>query len=450
MSFLTASKALREIRAGRLTARELLESCLAQIERLEPTLKAWAYRNPEQARRMAEDPPAGALAGIPVGIKDVFNTQDMPTAMGSPIWAGFRPGNDARAVASLRQAGAVFPGKTITAELAVHTPGPTANPHNPDYSPGTSSSGSAAAVASGMVPLALGTQTAGSTLRPASYCGIYGFKPSFGLIPRTGILKTTDTLDTVGLLTRSAEDLELLFDTVRVHGRNYPLTQQLEDLSRRRAAPSTWRVAWVQGPRWNDAHPYARQALQDFSARLGSTANFSVEGKPLPSEFEQAHDLHATLYDKSLSYYFKQEFKNRTLVSPILKGMIAHGQQISLQQYRQALQRQAELAASLDRWFQQGADVLITLTTAGEAMKGLSTPDRPDTCLIWTLCGNPAVSLPVFTGPNRMPFGLQAVARRYEDLNLLRFVRALEQQNLIQEAAPPAHLEVQPLEAQIR
>ena len=202
---LTVTEAGEKVRSGELSAVEWCESCIAQVERCEADIHAWVQFEPElalrQAREIDEKRRAGTfddpLWGAPFGVKDVFNTAELPTCMGSPIWEGFTPGNDARVVAHLRWAGGVMFGKTVTAEFAVHHPGPTVNPHNPDYSPGTSSSGSAAAVASMMVPLALGTQTAGSTIRPASYCGVYGFKPSFGVVPRTGILKTLDTLDHV-------------------------------------------------------------------------------------------------------------------------------------------------------------------------------------------------------------------------------------------------------------
>src|SRR5918912_700941 len=221
---LSASEASERIKNGDFTAVELTRSCLNQIERHEANVRAWAYLNAELAldqaraidKKLAAQERTGPLAGVPVGIKDIFNTKEMPTQMGSPIWRNFTPGNDARVVHYLKMADAVLIGKTVTAEFAVHAPGPTLNPHNPEYMPGTSSSGSAAAVAAYMIPLALGTQTAGSTIRPASYCGVYGFKPSFGVLPRTGMLKTTDSLDTIGLFARTIEDVEKLFDPVPV------------------------------------------------------------------------------------------------------------------------------------------------------------------------------------------------------------------------------------------
>ena len=424
-----------------------MNACLEQIERLEPVLHAWVYLDRKLALRQAAavdkriraKKPVGALYGVPVGVKDIFNTADMPTQMGSPIWAGFTPGNDARVVYYLRMADAVIPGKTVTAEFAVHTPGPTANPHNTEYAPGTSSSGSAAAVAAYMVPLALGTQTAGSTIRPASYCGVYGSKPSFGLIPRTGMLKTTDSLDTVGFFARTVDDLALMFDTIRVHGWNYPISDALlNDPARQCKGDRPWRVAVVKGPKWDYAESYTQQALLTFAGDLRRLGGIIVEEATLPDSFKQAHDIHATIYDRTLAYYFKEEFKRRTLVSNIMYDIITRGNHITLDQYKDALAAQARLAAALDEFFANDYDILLTLSTGGEPLRGLDSVDRPDSCLVWTLCGVPAINLPAFEGPNGLPFGAQVVARRYNDYLLLSFVRYLHACGLIPNGTYPA------------
>jgi len=445
--FLSATEALRRIRGGELTAVEFLEACLAWIDRIEPRLKAWAYLSPDTARTAARaidraiqqgnDP--GPLAGIPIGVKDIFNTYDMPTAMGSPLWAGFTPGNDARVVSQLRLAGSVIPGKTATAELAVNFPGPTVNPHNPKHSPGTSSSGSAVAVAAYMVPLALGSQTSGSTIRPASYCGVYGFKPSFGLVPRTGCLKTADTLDTVAFFARTVDDLELTFNVARVDGSNYPISHaRLTDPSRAKPADRAWRVVLVRGPKWSEAETYARDALVTYASRLAACRGVIVDEAELAPEFDQAHEVHESIYDKALSYYFKEEFeRGGALLSPLLKSMILRGQTIPLDRYRALLRRQADMAIALDRWFEGRYDVVLTLSTGGEAMKGLETRDRPDNCLIWALCGVPAMNVPAFVGPTGLPVGAQLVARRYGDFDLLRFARFLSSNALAPDATLP-------------
>lgn len=446
-NLLSASEAARRIKAGRLSALELVEACLAQTDRLEPVVRAWAYLAAESARERAcsidqaieQGQGVGSLAGIPVGVKDIFNTVDMPTEMGSPIWAGFTPGNDARVVSYLKWADGVIFGKTVTAEFAVHTPGPTVNPHQPEHAPGTSSSGSAAAVAAYMVPLALGSQTAGSTIRPASYCGIYGFKPSFGLLPRTGSLKTTDSLDTVGFFARTVDDLELMFEVLRVHGADYPISHALlGDTGRQKALDRPWRVALVKGPKWQDAEDYAKKAIVQYASTLARHAKVIVDEPDLPALLDEAHDVHALIYNKALSYYFKEEFKKGALVSPILKAMIVHGQQIALEQYRAALNRQSEIAQALDRWFQDHCDIILTLSTGGAALKGLDAPDRPDSCLIWTLCGAPVINLPVFVGPSSLPFGAQIVARRYNDFDLLRFANFLRLHDLSPDGTNPS------------
>jgi len=448
LNYLSAVESIRLIERGEITARALVEDCLAQIGRLDQELQVWAYVSPDaglaQAQAVDEKIKAGGrvgrLAGVLVGVKDIFNTKDMPTQMGSPIWKGFTPGNDARAVHYLRMADAVLPGKTVTAEFAVHTPGPTRNPHDPRCTPGTSSSGSAAAVAAYMVPLALGTQTAGSTLRPASYCGIYGFKPSFGLIPRTGMLKTTDTLDTVGLFARTVEDLGLFFDVVRVHGSDYPLSHDaLNDPRRQTRGERPWKVALVRGPKWDDAEDYAHRALWGYAEKLAQESDMIVEEAVLPDSFAEAHEVHSVIYDKALAYYFKNEFRQHTLISPLMYEIIARGNEIPPAVYQEALGRQDRLTRVFDD-FVQRYDVMLTLTTGGSAPRGLEAVDRPDTCLIWTLCGAAAVNVPAFSDGQGLPFGVQAVSRRYNDLLLLEFVKCLRDRGWAPEATNPPPL----------
>jgi Asp-tRNA(Asn)/Glu-tRNA(Gln) amidotransferase A subunit family amidase len=438
LQYLSASEAIACIHAGEFRVVDWVQSCLDQIGRVDPAVKAWVYLDPEnalcQAGTIDEKRKAGkvgVLSGTPVGVKDIFNTEDMPTQMGSPIWKDFTPGNDARVVHYLRLADAVFPGKTVTAEFAVHTPGPTLNPHNPEYMAGTSSTGSAVAVASYMVPLAIGTQTAGSTIRPASYVGIYGFKPSFGLLPRTGMLKTTDSLDTVGLFARTVEDLALLFEVMRVRGLDYPFVHaMLDDPSRWQRDDRPWKVGLIKGPKWDSAEQYAREALLRYAAEMGRLSGAVVEEAVLSETFTLAHRIHATIYDRTLAYYFKEEFKKHKLISGIMYETIERGNRISLDEYKAALEQQNALYRQLDQFFDGGYDVLLNLSTGGEAMEGLNSVDRPDNCLVWTLCGAPAINLPVFAGPNHLPFGAQVVARRYNDYVLLNFVKWLQEQGM--------------------
>lgn len=443
---LSASEIVRGLTERDFSAVEVLRDCLNQIERHDGSVKAWVHLDPELSLshaervdgKLATGAPLGPLAGVPIGIKDIFNTIDMPTQMGSDIWKGFTPGNDARVVHYLRMADAVIAGKTVTAEFAVHAPGPTHNPHRAGYMPGTSSSGSAAAVAAYMVPCAVGTQTAGSILRPASYCGVYGFKPSFGLLPRTGTLKTTDSLDTVGMFARTVDDLRTLFDVMRVSGQDHPISHAvLNDPGRQSKGNRPWRVGFVTGPKWDQAELYARQAIQEFAQRLGQLPGVQLTEVRLPDEFHRAHDIHATIYNRTLAYYFKEEFKKQTLVSQVIYDIINAGNRLTLDDYRQALEQQNALARTLDTLFAEQYDILLNLSTGGEALLGLESVDRPDSCLVWTLCGVPAINLPVFQGPSGLPFGAQILARRYNDYLLLDFVEWLRAERLVQDGTFP-------------
>lgn len=431
---LTATQLSELLKNRQCSPTEIAKDCLEQIANVEPLIDAWVYLDPRQVMLEAErldknsTNPISPLNSIPVGIKDIFNTRDMPTQMGSPIWKDFEPGNDARVVHYLKMAESLIVGKTVTAEFAVHAPGPTKNPHNTAHSPGTSSSGSAAAVAARMVPVAIGTQTAGSIIRPSSYCGIFGFKPSFGLIPRTGVLKTTDTLDTIGVMARCVQDISTTFDTIRVKGRDFPISENILNNSSRqnKKVDAPWRLALVKGPKWNDAESYAQKELLSFANILPKSGRIVIEEIELPGLFDQAHSIHSTIYDRTLAYYFKREFNQHTLVSDNIYEIIERGNQISVDQYRDALHLQEQLYSIFDGILTK-FDALIGLSTGGEALRGLDSVDRPDNCLIWTLCGAPSISIPAFLGPNALPFGVQLVGRRYGDFKLLKLAQELEE-----------------------
>lgn len=442
---LSATQISKLVTSREVSAEEVLRQAFAQIERVEPKIHAWVHLSSEVGLKHAREVDAkvkagekvGRLAGVPVGIKDIFNTSEMPTEMGSPIWKGFTPGNDARVVWQIRAEDATFPGKTVTAEFAVHTPGPTKNPHNPEYMPGTSSSGSAAAVAALMVPVTLGTQTAGSIIRPASYNGVYGYKPSFGLIARTAMLKTTDSLDSVGFFARTVEDIATMFDITRLHGRDYPVSHvALSDKTRQSKGDGPWRIGIIDNaPKWEHAEPYAKEALAAYVAKLEKLPGVEIVRIRLPEPFFRAHDAHGVIYDKTLSYYFKDEFAKKTLISPVMYEIVTRGQALSLDQYKAALAEQDALAALLDKEI-QGCHAWLTLSTGGAALKGLESVDRPDSCLVWTMCGAPTVSLPVFVKDN-LPFGAQLIARKYNDYLLLDLLRFLEKTEMIGAAPNP-------------
>ncbi len=363
---------------------------------------------------------------------------DMRPRWEAPIWSGFTPGNDARVVHYLRTAGAVIAGKTVTAEFAVHAPGPTENPHRRNFIPGTSSSGSAAAVAAYMVPIALGTQTAGSIIRPASYCGVYGFEPSFGLVPRTGMLKTTDTLDTVGWFARNVDDLRLMFETVRVKGADYPIAEAAlnDDVRQTLRNGRRCRIALIRGPKWGDAQDYVKTTVEDFAARLTRTGDFDIEEVAAPAVLAEAHEVHAAIYDRALAYYFKEEFQQKTLVSSQIYDIVTRGNSTTLDTYTEALARQRQLAGAMETLFRE-YDVVLDMATAGSALEGLELVDAPDHALIWTLGGLPAVSIPAGRSPDGLPVGIQLVARRYNDRLLFNILQSMAAMDLIPRRTTP-------------
>ncbi len=447
----TLGLSVREIvdgyRQRRFSPVEIARLYIAQVEKAEPACKAWVCYDAEKylaaaretEKRLMAGATARALEGTPVGVKDIINTAEFPTQMGSPLWEGFTPGNDARVVFHAKRAGALVPGKTVTAEFAVHTLGKTENPHDRLRNPGTSSSGSAAAVAAGMAPLALGTQTAGSIVRPASYCGVYGMKPSFGLIPRTGMLKTTDSLDTVGFFVGCLEDAARVFDALRVHGRDYPLSDAaLTDPARQdKPAGRPWRVALVKTHTWPEAKDYAKEAFLEWAKKLAGAAGIEVTEADLPAGIERVHEVHATVYDRALAYYFQEEFKNASLVSPIMNDLIRHGNAIAREEYWQAMTDQLAMARSMDAFFtDNGYDILVSLSTAGHAPLR-DEPEPRDPALIWTTTHLPVISAPALVSPAGLPFGVQLASRRYNDPLLLRFANALAADGLLPKGANP-------------
>jgi len=419
---------------GERSAEDLVARTIHQTRANQERYFPWASFNEDvlleqagaSAKNCGTERTFRRLEGIPLGVKDTFNTADFPTEMGSRLWKGFTPGNDARVVYEMRRAGCLVAGKTVTAEFAVHALNETLNPHDTSRTPGTSSSGSAAAISLGIVPVALGSQTAGSIVRPASFCGVYGFKPSFGTIARTGTLKTTDSLDAIGFFTACPEDLRVVFDEVRVRGRNYPYVHRHLDCRERDLAenysPDKPRVAWVRTHTWDNAPAYAWDALQSW-VRACASSGHAVEELVLPSEFERAHEIHKTIYNFSLAYYFEQESNDTSKISPVMRLLIEDGRSITPEAYREALGAQEEVCRQMDQLASR-YDAIVSLSTAGSAPPR-ETEEHPDPALLWTLLHLPAVSAPAFRCPDNCPFGLQIVARRFNDYRLLDFVEKL-------------------------
>lgn len=434
---LSVNEIAENISNNKLSIIDVSSSFIDRVNALEKEIKAWEYIDLDHWKQQAleiekiyskvgED--GKPLTGIPFGIKDVFNTKDMPTCMGSKIWDGFTPGNDARIVEKIRWEGGIVAGKTVTAEFAVNHPGKTVNPFNSERITGTSSSGSAAAVATRMVPLSLGTQTAGSTIRPASYMGVYGYKPSFGLIPRTGILKTLDTLDHVTIFSNYVDDLKTCINLLRVTGENHPFVHEKMDNK-----PSTpdrskqWKVAFIKTGTWDDAHKYTQEEIQNLANKLDQSQDVIVEEIELPSAISDVHRLHDKVYSKALSYYFKEECEEHPdIVSDEFKSLVERGKKVDFNEYKNSLHEQEKMINEMDKLFEH-YDIVLSHSTAGEAPLIESAEEPDDPSLIWTFCHTPSLNIPMFKGPNNMPFGAQITARQYDDLNLLEFASLIKE-----------------------
>jgi Asp-tRNA(Asn)/Glu-tRNA(Gln) amidotransferase A subunit family amidase len=430
---LGAAAAARQLRERKITAEELTRACLARIEAREAEVQAWAFLDPEHALKQARAAdehrkrgrPLGPLHGMPVGVKDIVDTADMPTENGTVLHAGRRPRHDAMLVSLLRAAGAVILGKTVTTELAVYSPNKTRNPHRADHTPGGSSSGSAAAVADGMVPLAIGTQTNGSVIRPASFCGVYGFKPSHGLIPRTGVLTQSPPLDTVGVMAADLEGLALLAEVLMAFDARDPASRPrarppLLDVLRA-APPVPPTLAFVRSPVWDQAAEDTKAGFAELADVLGER----VEEVALPASFDDAIVLHRTIMEADLAKNFAREYeRGRDRLSARLCAMIEAGQRVLAVDYNRALERATALNAALDELFTR-YDAILTPAAPGEAPNGLDSTGSPVFCTTWTLCGVPAVTLPLLTGASGMPIGVQLVGAKDDDARLLRAARWL-------------------------
>jgi Asp-tRNA(Asn)/Glu-tRNA(Gln) amidotransferase A subunit family amidase len=430
---LSCAEAAAAIREGRITSAELVEDCLGRIAAVEPKVRAWAFLDPDHAREQADTADqyrkqgkaSGPLHGVPIGIKDIFDTADMPTELGSPVWAGRTPRRDAAVVARLRAAGAVIMGKTVTTEYAYRQPGKTTNPHDASRTPGGSSSGSAAAVAALMVPGAIGSQTGGSTIRPAAFCGVVGFKPTHGLIPRTGALLLSRSLDHVGVFARTVEDVALLGETLAGFDEEDRDTRPLARPPLAAVAasepPLPPRLAFVRTPVWERAEPFTREALAQLVAALRDV----VAEVELGESFARAAVMHRTVMDVEAAHNLRRDYdKAGARLSPALRGLIERGRRHTAVDYLAALASMPALNAALDSLFDE-FDAILTPAAPGEAPKGLETTGDPVFCTLWTYLGTPAVTLPLLQSDTGMPLGVQLVGRRDNDARLLRTARWL-------------------------
>jgi Asp-tRNA(Asn)/Glu-tRNA(Gln) amidotransferase A subunit family amidase len=431
---LSAADAAQQIRDGKLTSEELVRACLERIRALEPKVQAWTFLDEEHAlaqaraadERKRSGEPIGPLHGVPVGVKDIFDTADMPTENGTVLHQGRTPRNDAATVSTLRAAGAVILGKTVTTECAYFAPGKTRNPHNPEHTPGGSSSGSAAAVAAGMVPLALGSQTNGSVMRPASFCGVYGFKPTHGLIPRSGVLQLSRTLDHVGLFARGIEDLALLLEELQGYDERDPDTRPRARIPFRQLAteepPIPPMLAFIKTPHWERADADTKEAFGELVEALGDRVE---EVELFPSALE-AWDWHRTIMSAEMAANLEREWRlGREKLSPQLRELMERGREVRALDYQHALRSIGPVVESFDELFMERYDAILTPAALGTAPKGLGSTGDPSFCSLWTLLGMPAVSLPLMQGANGLPLGAQLVGRRNFDARLMRTARWL-------------------------
>ena len=434
LHLLSASDAARLIREGAISSEQLVEACLARIREVDTQVQAWAFLDPDYALAQARAAdelrlsgrPVGPLHGVPVGIKDIFDTADMPTEYGSVLHAGRTPSRDATAVSLLRAAGAVIMGKTVTTEFAYFFPGKTRNPHNPEHTPGGSSSGSAAAVASGMVPLALGSQTNGSTIRPAAYCGVIGFKPTHGLISRHRVFALSRTLDHVGLFARSINDIALLTEQLIGYDEADPDTRPRATIPFVNIAgeepPLEPMFAFVKTPLWERTDDDTREGFAELMDHL---AKLAEEVELFPSAVE-AWDQHQTIMSAEMALNLEREYDSgRERLSEKLRKQIEQGRGVRAIDYQRALARLDPIHESFVELFEQRYDAIMTPAAPGPAPKGLDATGDPSFCTLWTLCGMPAVGLPLMQAKNGLPIGVQLVGPRGGDARLLRTARWL-------------------------
>jgi len=413
---------------GALRAGELVSACLGRIEAREREVEAWAWLDSdsvlEQAARLdayrASGRPIGPLHGLPVGVKDVIDTDGIPTENGTILDAGRVPRRDAFVVTRLKQAGAILMGKTVTAELANRAPGKTRNPHHLGHTPGGSSSGSAAAVAAGMVPLAIGTQTGGSVIRPAAYCGVVGYKASFGAIARTGVLTQAPSLDTIGVFARTVEDAALLAEPLFGHDPGdrdsalAPTPRLLETaVSDPPVRPA---LAFVRQPSWDQADQDTRDAFAELVEALGA----GCDEVDLPGAFAEALQLHEVVHHAEMAKaYHPYCVRGRDRLSPQLVAALDDGNRILARDYLAARDWPGILGAGLEAIFER-YDAIMTPAAPGPAPQGLESTGSSAFNRIWTFCGTPAVTLPLMEAGNGLPLGVQLVGRHGDDARLLR------------------------------
>lgn len=421
---LTVTAIAQQIAAGTLTPSALLESCLERIDAREGDVGAFIHLDVDAARAKAkqrdQETPKSPLHGVPIGVKDIFDTASMPTAYGTTIYTGHQPGRDAAVISALDAAGAVLVGKTVATEFGILTPGKTRNPRNLERTPGGSSSGSAAAVADSMLPVSIGSQTTGSTIRPASFCGVYGMKPSAGLIDRTGMLLHSQTLDAVGFFGRDADDLTVLFNVL---ARTHPAqTAQRADADLWRTGSATPRFAFVRTDIFADLEPGIGDVLLKGADRL-SDAGADIIERELPVNLAEVIAAQTVIADVEAAECLGGEYDNhKAQLSDFLVTMIERGRAVPRETFEEALAVCRHLFWSFATLY-DGIDAVLTPAAPGEAPVGIHATGSPAYGRLWTFVGAPALSVPGLTGPAGMPVGMQLTARHGDDYRAIAAAR---------------------------
>ena len=423
----SAVEMVQSIKKGEITSEELVKNYIEQIKKKEKDVEAWEFFDEEfvlsQAKKLDslhQSGKHGDLHGIPVGIKDIFDTEDMPTTDGTEIHKKNPSLSDCTVVSKLKQAGAIIMGKTVTCELAYYSPGKTKNPHDLSRTPGGSSSGSAAAVASHMVPLAIGSQTNGSVIRPASYCGVIGYKPTKGLISRHLVLQISRALDQVGIFSNSIEDAALISEQIIGHDKQDPDTSlnprpKLLAASRQKP-PMEPLLAYIKLPFMDKLDEDVMEGFNEVKDELKGQIN-EIE---LPAGFDGIPDWHKIIMESDMARSFSEEYKkSKNKLSDKIVEAIERGMKYSSVEYNEAFSK-IEVANTYFKQFFHDYDAILTPSANGEAPKGLESTGDPIFSTIWTYCGMPSISLPLLQGKNNLPVGVQLVSSLYDDERLFR------------------------------
>ena len=428
LSNLTAVNIVQSLKKGEFTCEELVTNYIDHINKYEKNVQAWEFFDEtlilKQAKKLDQDHQLGKvqgdLHGVPVGIKDIFDTGDMPTTDGTEIHKENPSWNDCTVVSKLKQAGAIIMGKTVTTELAYYSPGKTKNPHDPTRTPGGSSSGSAAAVASHMVPLAIGSQTNGSVIRPASFCGVVGYKPSKGLISRHLVLQISRALDQIGVFSNTLEDAALISEQLFGYDKQDPDTSlsakpKLLDATKQKP-PVEPIFAYIKLPFMDELDEDAKKGFEEIKDELKG----KIDEIELPEGFVDIPEWHKVIMESDMARSFSAEYtKSKHKLSNNIIEAIEKGMKYTAMEYNNALSK-IDAANIYFKQFFYDYDAILTPSASGEAPKGLKSTGNPIFCTIWTFCGMPCITLPLLQGKNGLPIGVQLVSSLFDDERLFR------------------------------